>query len=318
MDSIYGPPKGLDDYLRKAQAMAYDGERAMFEAYGRNKYQSTGVIQWMLNNGWPSMMWHLYDYYLQPAAGYFGTKKACEPVHIQYSYDDRSIVVVNSVNRDFRDLTAEISIYDFNLRRLFHRKIALDSAADSVRRLLNIPDDNIGTDVHFVRLTITDKENGILSSNFYWLPRKPSTYDWSTESEKKHPYYTGVTSYEDLTMLNQLRKVHVDVSASTRRQKESGEVRVRVHNPSSSLAFQIHLSVVDEKSGDEILPVLWEDNYISLMPGESREIAAHYDTPLNAGGLKLEVDGWNLDAAVTLVNEMKTNSSGANPGSGDR
>ena len=56
--------------------MAYDGERAMFEAYGRYKYQSTGVIQWMLNNGWPSMMWRLYDYYLQPAAGYFGTKGA--------------------------------------------------------------------------------------------------------------------------------------------------------------------------------------------------------------------------------------------------
>jgi exo-1,4-beta-D-glucosaminidase len=315
MDSIYGPPKGLDDYLRKAQAMAYDGERAMFEAYGRNKYQSTGVIQWMLNNGWPSMMWHLYDYYLQPAAGYFGTKKACEPVHIQYSYDDRSVVVVNSVNRDFSGLTAEIFVYDFNLRQLFFRKISMDSPADRVSRLLNIPSENIDTDVHFVRLTITDKGGRVLSTNFYWLPKKPSTYDWSTESEKKHPYYTGVTSYEDLTMLNQLRKVQLEVSASVRRRPSSGEASVRVHNPSGTLAFQIHLSIVDEKSGEEILPVLWEDNYISLMPGESREIAAHYDTPLNTGGLKLEVDGWNLDAAVILVDEMKMDTGGANQGS---
>src|ERR1019366_8690935 len=95
----------------------------------------------------------------------------------------------------------------------------------------------------------------VVSINCYWLPRKPSTYDWSTESEKKHPYYTGVTSYEDLTMLNQLRKDH--------------------------LAFQIHLSIVEEKSGEEILPVLWEDNYFSLMPGESREIAARYEMPLS-------------------------------------
>ncbi|PYT49250.1 MAG: glycosyl hydrolase family 2, partial [Acidobacteria bacterium] len=87
----YGQAASLDDYERKAQALTYDGERAMFEAYARNKYTSTGVIQWMLNNAWPSLIWHLYDYYLVPAGGYFGTKKACEPVHVQYSYDDNSV-----------------------------------------------------------------------------------------------------------------------------------------------------------------------------------------------------------------------------------
>ncbi len=69
--------------------MTYEGERAMFEAYGRNKYTSTGVVQWMLNNAWPSIIWHLYDWYLRPGGGYFGTKKACEPLHVQYSYDDQ-------------------------------------------------------------------------------------------------------------------------------------------------------------------------------------------------------------------------------------
>ena len=86
MSAIYGPPASFDDYERKAQAMTYDAERAMFEAYSRNKYGSTGVIQWMLNNAWPSLIWHLYDYYLQPGGGYFGAKKACGPVHVQYSY----------------------------------------------------------------------------------------------------------------------------------------------------------------------------------------------------------------------------------------
>ena len=76
--------------------MAYDTERAMFESYSRNKYVSTGVIQWMLNNAWPSMIWHLYDYYLDTGGGYFGAKKACEPLHVQYSYDDQCVVVVNS------------------------------------------------------------------------------------------------------------------------------------------------------------------------------------------------------------------------------
>ena len=97
MKAIYGPPRDFDDYNRKAQAMAYDSERAMFEAYSRNKYQSsTGVIQWMLNNAWPSLIWHLWDYYLQPGGGYYGVKKACESDHVMYSYDDRSVDVINS------------------------------------------------------------------------------------------------------------------------------------------------------------------------------------------------------------------------------
>ena len=96
MKSAYGPAKDAAEYIRIAQTMSYDTERAMFEAYSRNKYTSTGVIQWMLNNAWPSMIWHLYDYYLDTGGGYFGAKKACEPLHVQYSYDDHSVHVVNS------------------------------------------------------------------------------------------------------------------------------------------------------------------------------------------------------------------------------
>src|ERR1700676_3208359 len=80
---------------RHSQAATYEGERAMFEAYGRNKYKSTGIIQWMLNNAWPGLIWHVYDYSLRPAGGYFGTKKALELVHVQFSYDDRSVAVVS-------------------------------------------------------------------------------------------------------------------------------------------------------------------------------------------------------------------------------
>src|SRR5262249_2132407 len=90
MDEIYGAPSGLDDYLRKAQAMAYDSERAMFEAYSGQRYSSTGVVQWMLNNAWPSLIWHLYDHNLSTGGGYFGARKANEPVHIQFSTVDRS------------------------------------------------------------------------------------------------------------------------------------------------------------------------------------------------------------------------------------
>src|SRR5260370_1094003 len=94
--------------------MTYDGQRAMFEAYARNKYTSTGVIQWMLNNSWPSLIWHLYDYYLVPAGGYFGTKKACEPIHVQYSYDDNSVAVINGTYEILKGTKVSAKIYDID------------------------------------------------------------------------------------------------------------------------------------------------------------------------------------------------------------
>ena len=112
----------------------------MFEAFGRNKYVATGVIQWMLNNAWPSVIWHLYDYYLRPGGGYFGAKKACEPLHIQYSYDDRSIAVVNSYYRDFKGLKASATVYNLDLAEKFSKSVTLDVASDSVQKAFVMPD----------------------------------------------------------------------------------------------------------------------------------------------------------------------------------
>jgi exo-1,4-beta-D-glucosaminidase len=133
------------------------------------------------------------------------------------------------------------------------------------------------------------------------MPKTLSTYNWSDEDEQKHPYYTAVTSYEDLSMLNQLKKVHVDASASIGRPAEGEEVRVQVHNPSSNLAFMVQLSVVDDKTGEEILPVLWDDNYFSLLPGETRVVSARYGSGAATGRLRLEVHGWNIDPEAALV-----------------
>src|SRR5690348_6499865 len=94
----YGPPESLADYVQKAQLANYDNVRAQFEAFNAHMDSanpSTGVIYWMLNNAWPSLHWHLYDWYMNPAGAYFGAKKANEPLHIQYSYDDRGLVLVN-------------------------------------------------------------------------------------------------------------------------------------------------------------------------------------------------------------------------------
>jgi exo-1,4-beta-D-glucosaminidase len=112
MDARYGPSGSIEEYARKAQVAAYESHRAMLESFGERKYTATGVIQWMLNNAWPGMIWHLYDFYLRPGGSYFGAKKACEPLHVQYAHDDRSVVVVNGTLQGHRGLTATARLLD--------------------------------------------------------------------------------------------------------------------------------------------------------------------------------------------------------------
>jgi exo-1,4-beta-D-glucosaminidase len=269
--------------------MAYDGERAMFEAYAKNKYTSTGVIQWMMNNAWPSTIWHLYDYYLQPAGGYFGTKKACEPLHIQYSYDDRSVVVVNGYPEAHKDLDVSVTVLDSSLKHVFDHEAKVEVNADATKTIAAIPDFPDSPAVYFVKLTLTDAHYRIVSSNFYWLPSKTSTLSWDKTPDSA---WTPIATFEDLTALQQLQKAALKGSA----QRRGNSVLIKLHNASDKLAFLVRLSLRNESTKDEVLPVLWDDNYVSLLPGESRELDASYlpQTTLPAR-MSIEVEGWNTE-----------------------
>jgi exo-1,4-beta-D-glucosaminidase len=291
LENRYGKADTLEDYVEKSQLMAYEGERAMFEAYGRNKYTSTGVIQWMLNNAWPSLFWHLFDYYLRPAGGYFGAQKACEPLHVQYSYDDRSVVVVNSYYQAFQNLKLTAEVYNLDLTPKFTREASLDAAPDSSNRVFQIPQDQDLTTTYFLDLRIEDGSGKLVSSNFYWLSTKPDVLKWADSNW----YITPIESYADLTALKDLPRAELALSGSVQRQGDAQVARVTVQNSSSHLAFLIHLQVTKGQGGEEALPVLWESNYFPLMPGESREVTATYfGADVLGSNPVVEVDGWNV------------------------
>jgi exo-1,4-beta-D-glucosaminidase len=307
MNERYGKAAGLDDFLRKSQAMQYEDERAMFEAYGRNKYDSTGVIQWMLNNAWPSIIWNLYDYYLVPSGAYFGSKKACEPLHVQYSYDDNSVAVVNGYERAFSDLRIRATIYDINAREKSSQDATVDVPADSSVRALQLRAvDGIST-TYFLKLELHDASGKLVSDNFYWLSTKPDVIDWA---KKLDTVYTPESAYADLTDLNSLPRVKLTVRSSMAQEGKQTILHTLVENPSSALAFMVHVRVANAKNDDDIVPIFWDDNYISLLPGEKRELSAHFDT-VNAGDANfvLTVDGWNVAAASTpLAVRRNTNA----------
>jgi exo-1,4-beta-D-glucosaminidase len=287
----YGKADTLEDYALKAQLMNYEGIRAMFEAYSRNKYTSTGVIQWMLNNAWPSMIWHLYDYYLRPGAGYFGAKRAMEPLHPLYSYDDHSVWVVSSRYDDVPRLKLTTKIYNLDMTEKFSQESSVDAAADSTNKVLTLPALTDASPVYFLVLRLEDSTGKLVGSNFYWLSTKPESLDW----EKSNWFTTPTSSFADYTALRQLPKANLKIASRTERQGEESVTHITVENPGKALAFFVHLKVDKGKGGEEILPVIWEDNYFSLLPGEKREVTATYRTA-ELGNTKpdLEVSGWNV------------------------
>jgi exo-1,4-beta-D-glucosaminidase len=293
----YGPATGIEDFATKSQLMTYESERAMFEAYGRNKYTSTGVIQWMLNNAWPSLIWHLYDYYLRPGGGYFGAKKANEPVHVQYSYDDRSVVALNGTGRPLAGLTVAARVFNLDLAEQFSEERRVDLAADGSVRAFAIPELPARSSTYFVDLRLSSAGGQLLSSNLYWLSTKPDELDWP----KSTWFTTPARALADFTALRRLPAVTVKTSTRFVRRDAEEDARVTVSNPGPGLAFFIRLQVTKGAGGEEILPVLWQDNYVSLLPGETREITATYRV-LDRGATApaVVVSGWNVSTGPPL------------------
>ena len=292
MMDAYAKPASAADYERIAQTMAYDSERAMFEAYGKNKYFSTGVIQWMLNNAWPSMIWHLYDYYLDADGGYFATKKACEPVHIQYSYDDRSIVVVNSTYQPVEGLQATVQVHGLKWNELFSTKMSVNSSADSSQRIISVPETlYLGPErLFFIDLKLSDSTGRVVSRNFYWVPGTLTTFDW----ERTDYTHTPAQRHEDLTALASLPRAQMEASAEI----EGRKICLHLKNPSSALAFQVR-AAARTASGGLIAPVFWSDNWIELTPGESTELTAQLPKGMVEPPV-IQIDGWNI-APATLT-----------------
>jgi exo-1,4-beta-D-glucosaminidase len=296
MEAVYAKPQSAADYERMAHTMEYDSERAMYEAYSKNKYTSTGVIQWMLNNAWPSMIWHLYDYFLDAGGGYFGAKKACEPLHIQYAYDDRAIDLVNSTYADAEALRAEVHVYGLAWNELYNAHAGVNAISDSSQRIFTIPAALYSGPerILFIDLSLTDASGRVVSHNFYWVPTTLATFDW----EATDYTHTPASRHPNLTALAHLPAAQVDAHAELANSPHGREIRLHLANKSNALAFQLR-AAVRTPSGGLIAPVLWSDNWIELKPGESTTLtaqlpAADTNTPT------VQVDGWNV-APVSLT-----------------
>jgi hypothetical protein len=242
----YGGATSVEEWVELAQYVNYDVYRAMFEAQSRHRM---GLLLWMSHPCWPSFVWQTYDYYFEPTAAYFGCKKGSEPLHIQWNRDDETIEVVNYSAGNVPGLTAQVEILNMDGARMGQKSATLDSLEDSTSSCIPMEYPAGLTAVHFLRLKLTCG-SATVSTNFYMRGLEEGNY----------------------RAIRQLPKARVQAATTAERRGDRWHLTTQLSNTAAWPALMVRLKAVREKSGDRILPAIYSDNYIALMPGESRTI----------------------------------------------
>ncbi|NIM92075.1 MAG: hypothetical protein GTO17_14140 [Candidatus Aminicenantes bacterium] len=268
----YGEPKDLADYLLKGQLVNAENYRAIFECVNQARERVAGVILWKTNPAWPSVIWQLYDWYLRPNAGYYYTKKACEPLHIQFNIESQVVSIINNHLESKNDLLAVMEVYSPNMEKAWNKKTKINLGPNTSKDVFRteIPSE-LKEDIYYVALQLRDNNNELISENFYWLAEN-----------------------DDLTSLAALPEVKLKVELEKEETEKRILGKIQLTNSSGNLAFFVNPSICKGKEGTEVLPSFWSDNYFSILPGKTKDLKVEFQkSALEGKEAFLKLDGWN-------------------------
>jgi exo-1,4-beta-D-glucosaminidase len=273
----YGEPNNLNEYSLKSQILQLETTKAMFEAFGRNKYNASGIIYWMFNSAWPTLYWQFFDYFYTPNGAFYGAKKACEPLHIQYAYDDNSIYLINNLYKNYDNLKVNIKVHDFHMNKKLDYSLQTDINSDSVKKIYTLNNVSELTSIYFVNLELFDKDNSLLSDNFYWLSKNGD-------------------DQADFSELMNLSPLKLDVSYKIQKDNDIVSVDIVLANKTKYLAFAVNPKIIDSVNNELITPIYWEDNYFAMLPNEQKHLRVKfYNDKTRYTAHKFIINGWNIE-----------------------
>ena len=161
---------------------------------------------------------------------------------------------------------------------------------DSSKSILELKELKGISTTYFVDLRLLDRNGVEINNNFYWLSTKEEVLDYEADLGP-FAFHTPSKVYADFNQLNELPKAQLVETHYFEQDGEHQNIKVELKNNSDHIAFLINLKVLDKMSGELILPIFWEDNFINLLPGEERMVCANFKGTSTA---ELKVEGWNL------------------------
>ena len=267
VDRLYGKAESLDDFCRKVQLINYDSYRAMFESWNSRLWgDASGVLLWMSHPAWPSVEWQTYSWDYETFGSYFGSRKACEPVHVQMNLDDHDVVVLNTTTSPLDDMKVTLTCYDLAGKKISAKTVKeIDVPANSRKDLFRAELDGINGN-YIVRLVLSDRKGKVVTVNDYMM-RGEGT--------------------EDFMALNSVGNAQIKARKVS---SKDGVLRYEITNTTGNIAFNLKFNLCDEKTGEIILPAYFSDGYFHLLPGEKRTLEVH--SPSTGA---IMVEGYNVD-----------------------
>jgi beta-galactosidase/beta-glucuronidase len=273
MINRYGQPESIKDFSEKMQLLNADGYRGIFEATAHKLNETGGVMLWKLNAAFPSVMWQVYDWYMEPNAGYYYMQRACEPVHVQLNLDDSAVAVINRTYHSQHHLTFQVEVLNMNGTSLYKKNGNVDMDTTSVKEILPLASELQKIKViSFVVLTLKNASGKQISHNVYWM-----------------------APHHDFTLLRQIPAASIKVSViKTIKTKYDCTWTLQFENISGQLAFFINPQLISGQ--EEVLPSFWSDNYFSLAAHAINTVTVTSPlAKLRAGAASLSTEGWNIE-----------------------
>ena len=295
----YGPSTNVEDFVRKAQLAHYENTRAQFENFAASGWATHKMVgYWMLNSHWPSFYGNLIDYYLKPDGAYYGAKKGLRPLSVAFDYyaiGDNSqarIIAFNQTPGEVRGLRVRVRIYDLDGKLRDDRSTnGVTIPFNGATQVMTLPRYPESSPVFFVRCQLFDDAGKLIVDNTYWQSQKDDDL-----GARSHDQVMTLRQdkWADMTALNSMPAVAVEAQASQTKIGKESHVTIRLHNPSEHIAFFERATISTKRDGDEILPIEYDDNYISIYPGETAEIHGTIWNSTKPSWVKLE--GYNTPA----------------------
>ncbi|MDE1149873.1 MAG: beta galactosidase jelly roll domain-containing protein [Azospirillaceae bacterium] len=280
LESRFGPATSLADFERKAQMMNYESHRAIFEGMNAGLWTvNSGRLLWMTQPAWPSTNWQIMSHDYDTHGAFYGVQKAAEPLHVQLNLPDNGITVVNNTREARKGLSLRTRAYTVEGKQLLDKSQAVDAPADAATLVqhLDLAADIQANGLVMVELLLSDA-NGTLSQNVYWRANDDAGN----------------------RRLNDLSPQPVTIAATTEKAGEEVRVRVTLANTGGVPALMGKLTLLNA-DGTRLLPAYASDNYISLMPGEQRQVTIAYPAAAAHGQPQVALRGWNIQPATAPV-----------------
>lgn len=267
----------------------------------------------MLDNHWPSFFGHIFDYYLKPGGAYYGAKKGLRPLSVVFDYyatGDHSranFTVVNQTPQEHDGLRVRVRIYDLDGKVREDRTVAnIRVASGATAKVLTLMRSKDRTPVYFVRCELFDRSGKLLVDNVYW---QSTTLDDLGDPSNDDMFRLKMASWADMTALNSMKPVQLGISATKRELNGETQVSISLNNSTNRIAFFERAEITSTRGGDEILPIEYDDNYVTVFPGEKVEIHGRIQRSLGVASW-VTLEGYNTAVELAPISVPRVSRLG--------